>query len=329
MQSQWVLIFILFVSVVHAQIKDPFASPAEKTEYKKDFIYITIPLQHIYPDHAASWLKNKSGALSKVELVNAQYQQKALWFRIRPEHEKRIRELISKIDKQVNQIWLEARIVNVDEGYTKKLGLQLLSHKPASHVEYKGLQMNFPSINNDGLKFPIILAKLSGGVVLDLLLTALENEGHGKVVARPKLLVADGEEANIEAGERVPYHIQTEHGGTSLHFANAVLRLGVTAHVLADKRVLLELQVNQDKVGPLMVQGSPGITTQALRTKVIVAENNTVVLGGIYEEQSSQDNLKIPWIGSIPLIGKLFVNFEKKCNRKELMIFITPKILTE
>lgn len=318
--QKFCLSIILFAWLVCAkgQIKDPFAFSLDRGKLDEDIIYLTLPLKHIAPDKAAAWIKNQSGTLSKNELVNELYDQKALWIKIHKDRIHNLRQLIEKIDKPLPQVWIEARIVNVDEAYAHKLGLELSTYKN---------QLNMSSITKEGVNFPIVLAKLGSHVMLDLLLRALEEEGHGKVIARPKLLVSDGQVANIESGERVPYQVQTEHGGTSLHFANAVLRLGVTPHVLADKRILLDLQVNQDKVGSLIVHGSPGITTQALQTTVIIPEKNTVVLGGIYEEKFKNDQQHIPWLAFIPLIGKLFGYEAQELNRKELMIFITPRLV--
>lgn len=313
-----IIILLSWLSCATAQIKDPFALSLDRERFDEDIIYLTLPLKHIAPDKAAAWIKNQSGTLSKNELVNELYDQKALWIKIHKDRIQHLRQIIQKIDKPLTQVWIEARIVNVDEAYAHQLGLELTS--------YKG-QPSGLSLTKDGLNFPIVLARLGSHVVLDLLLRALEEEGHGKVIARPKLLVSDGQVANIESGERVPYQVQTEHGGTSLHFANAVLRLGVTPHVLADKRILLDLQVNQDKVGALMVHGSPGITTQALQTTVIIPEKNTVVLGGIYEEKFKSDQQHVPWLAYIPLVGKLFGRKSQEVNRKELMIFITPRLL--
>ncbi len=318
-KSTLIVLLFCWVLGVRAQIKDPFIFSSDREKSDDDLIYLMLPLKHIAPDKAASWIKNQSGTLSKNEIVNALYDQKALWIKIHKDHAQELRKLIEKIDRPVSQVWIEARIVNVDEGYARKLGIDLSSYKD---------QINTPSITQQGLNFPIVLAKLGSGAMLDLLLSALEQEGHGRVIARPKLLVADGQAANIESGERVPYQVQTEHGGTSLHFANAVLRLGVSPHILADKRIQLDLQVNQDKVGSLVVHGSPGITTQALQTTVVVPEKNTVVLGGIYEEKLKNDSQTVPWLACIPIIGKLFGHQEREFNRKELMIFITPRLVT-
>lgn len=162
---------------------------------------------------------------------------------------------------------------------------------------------------------------------LDLELAALESEGRGKVISSPKLLTADRQAAYIESGAEIPYQEKTKRGDTSITFKKAVLSLKVTPEIVAEDTVNLLLQLNQDKVSQLTVNGVPVIDTRKIQTQALVRNGETIVLGGIYEWSKSNNIIGIPVLGKIPLLGLLFRKQETKMERKELLIFVTPRIV--
>ncbi len=231
------------------------------------------------------------------------------------------------------QVQIEARIVNIDEDFTKELGLEFGTRFGDGGNETSGgLNMDLPSINNDGNKitpgrFEFNLAKLSNNILLDTELSAIESEGHGKIISRPKLITLNRKPAYIDSGEDIPYQERTGEGNTNVNFKKAVLSLKVTPIIVSAHKILLNINVNQDKVSPITVQGVPAIDTREIKTQVVVGNNETVVLGGIYEQ--TQDNVvsKVPILSAIPLLGRIFTYKQAENERKELLIFITPRIV--
>ena len=219
------------------------------------------------------------------------------------------KKIINKIDVPTKQISIEARIVSADENFVRDLGLE------------------FSTKMQPGL-FNFTLAKLDNEVILDLELQALENEGRGKVISSPKLITTERESAYIESGSEIPYQEKTKEGDTSIAFKKAVLSLKVTPEVAADNKINLNLQLNQDKVSQLSVGGVPAIDTRQIQTQVLANNGQTIVLGGIYEWSKSNNVIRIPFLGKIPLFGALFRSQEIKSERKELLMFITPKIVS-
>jgi type IV pilus assembly protein PilQ len=142
------------------------------------------------------------------------------------------------------------------------------------------------------------------------------------------LFTANQQTASIESGEEIPYQEISKSGGTGIAFKKAVLSLKVTPQIMPGNRVLLQLQVNQDKPSNRMVLGVPAISTRQMSTNILVKNGETVVLGGIYEENKENGQQRIPFLGKIPAIGWLFKQFSVTENKRELLIFVTPKIIT-
>lgn len=174
--------------------------------------------------------------------------------------------------------------------------------------------------------FGLTIAKLPGGTILDLELQALESEGLGKIVASPRLVTSNQQMAYIESGEEIPYQQSTSSGAASIAFKKAVLRLEVTPQITPDDHIIMDLKVNQDSRG-VETAGVPAINTRELHTKVLVDNGETVVLGGIYQQNKNSQKDSIPFFGKLPLIGWLFRNENNSDQRSELMIFVTPKII--
>ena len=178
------------------------------------------------------------------------------------------------------------------------------------------------------------LAVLESNYLVDLELSALEAEGRGEIVSTPRVITANQKEANIEQGVEIPYQQSASSGATTVQFKKAVLSLTVTPQITPDNNIIMDLRVHKDNVGEIISTGGlggtvPSIDTRAVETQVLVADGQTVVLGGIYETERRETITKVPFLGDIPFAGALFRNKQRLNNKAELLIFVTPRILDE
>ncbi|MEQ8663378.1 MAG: type IV pilus secretin PilQ, partial [Gammaproteobacteria bacterium] len=157
---------------------------------------------------------------------------------------------------------------------------------------------------------------------------ALQAEGKGEVISAPRVITANQREAVIEAGTEIPFQQATSSGATAVQFKKAVLSLRVTPQITPDDRIIMELAVNKDAVGQVF-NGIPSIDTQEVTTEVLVDNGETVVLGGIYESTSRDDVTSVPFFGELPYLGRLFKRTSTRTDKQELLVFVTPKILSE
>jgi len=178
------------------------------------------------------------------------------------------------------------------------------------------------------------LAVLESDYLVDLELTALEAEGRGEIVSTPRVITANQKEARIEQGVEIPYQQSASSGATTIQFKKAVLSLTVTPQITPDNNIIMDLLVHKDNVGDIISTGGlggtvPSIDTRAVETQVLVADGQTVVLGGIYETERRETINKVPFLGDIPVLGRLFKSTQRVDNKAELLIFVTPRILEE
>ena len=173
----------------------------------------------------------------------------------------------------------------------------------------------------------------SNDLFLTAELSALESSGQGEVVSQPKIITGDKQQASIKSGTEIPYQEGAASGATTVSFKEAVLKLDVTPNITPDDRILLDLVVNQDSVGDLVPSGTggliPTIDTTELTTQVLVGNGETVVLGGVFQNEEITQVRKVPWLGDIPYVGTLFKNTANRTSKTETLIFITPRILSE
>jgi len=190
--------------------------------------------------------------------------------------------------------------------------------------------VNVP-ISNPAGRFSI--AVLETEYLVDLELTALESEGRSEIVSTPRVITANQKEARIEQGVEIPYQESASSGATTTQFKKAVLSLTVTPQITPDDNIIMDLRVSKDNVGELVASATggfvPSIDTRAVETQVLVNDGQTVVLGGIYETVRRDTVNKVPFLGDIPGVGFLFRSTQKVSNKAELLIFVTPRILTE
>lgn len=260
------------------------------------------------------------------------------------------RSIIEALDVPVRQVLIESRMVTVRDNVDEQLGVRWGFTGNASDGATSGsligaditnqgvipsdisnrLNVNLP-VSNPAGRIGFQIASLLDGNILDLELSALESENKGEIIASPRITVANQQEAYIEQGTEIPYVQATSSGATSVEFKKAVLSLRVTPHITPDNRIILNLVVTQDTRGET-VQTSTGpavaIDTQEISTQVLVENGETIVLGGIFQQVSTSDQSKVPLFGDLPLIGKFFSTSATIEEKRELLIFVTPKIIT-
>ena len=276
-------------------------------------------VRYVSADNVAKILKS-SGILSSYGRVEAEASSNLLMVADTSDKLAAIKQLLKQIDVPAKQVLIEARVVSADDSFLQELGLELQNAKINFSQEGSSL------IASPHHPFNFAVAKFGNNKLLDVQLTALEDRGRGKVISRPRLVVADRQAAYIETGTEIPYQEKTKEGNTSVAFKKAVLSLKVTPEVVAKDAVNLSLELNQDKVGRLVVGGVPTIDTRKIHTQVLVHDSETIVLGGIYEWSNVERTNSVPLLGQIPLIKIFFSRKENKMERKELLVFVTPRI---
>lgn len=189
------------------------------------------------------------------------------------------------------------------------------------------LMSNLPVANAFG-NFAFSLFRLPAGLLLNLELSALETDHKGKVVSSPRVTTANQQKAIIVQGTRIPYLQASSSGATNVAFVDAVLSLEVTPQITPDDKIIMDLEVKKDKVGTIL-SGVPSIDTQRVTTQVLVANGETAVLGGIYEQVERSDVDKVPFFGDLPIMGNLFKRKTVQTDKTELLIFVTPKVMDD
>jgi type IV pilus assembly protein PilQ len=201
---------------------------------------------------------------------------------------------------------------------------------PTGDTAANRYNVNMPVANPAG---SLAFLLLGSDYIVDLELSAAQAEGRGEVVSSPRVITANQKEAYIEQGTEIPYQEAASSGATTVSFKKAVLSLKVTPLITPDNRIILDLFVTKDSVGQVVVTSGganvPSIDTRKMATRVMVADGQTVVLGGILETNRSETIKKVPWLGDIPVLGHLFKNTTTINKKNELLIFVTPKILRE
>ena len=269
-----------------------------------------------------------------------------------------IRALIEQVDIPIRQVIIEARIVIASSNINEQLGIRwgggYLNAGSDQFTSVAGDTASVTSLNNQliGGANPIAMptaplvdlgvAEATSGFAVgftstDLFLTAelsaLEASGEGEVVSQPKVITGDKQKASIKSGTEIPYQEGAASGATTTAFKEAVLKLDVTPNITPDDRILLDLIVNQDSVGALVPSGNggfiPTIDTTELTTQVLVGNGETVVLGGVFKNEELVKVAKVPLLGDIPYLGNLFKSTANTQQKTEMLIFITPRILSE
>ena len=273
-----------------------------------------------------------------------------------PSKLEQIQALILKLDIPVKQVLIEARIVEAADSFGKSLGVRLGGRPfnttnnimvgnsyiapnvpPGTTANLGGNVgtnagdfLNLPAVGQNGFQaatFAISLFNSSLTRLLNLEISAAEADGRGKIVSSPRIVTADQVKAIIEQGTELPYQQATSSGATSIAFRKANLKLEVTPQITPEGNIILNVEVNKDSVGRSTANGF-AIDTKRVQTQVLVENGGTVVLGGIYEQSDREDETKVPLLGDIPVLGNLFKQKTRTATKSELLVFITPKVLT-
>lgn len=264
-----------------------------------------------------------------------------------------VQTLLTQLDVPVRQVLIEARIVEADDQFGQSLGVRLgagLAAPLRAHNRVNtlalgatnsataagvvaGNQVNFPAGSagqtlNAPANFAVSLFNAAADRFINLEISALEADGRGKVVSRPRVVTADQTKALIEQGTELPYQTASASGATSITFRKANLKLEVTPQITPDGSVVLEVDVNRDSVGQITPAGY-AINTKHVKTQVRVDDGGTVVLGGIYEETDRRNEAKVPGLGDLPALGWLFKNRDQAQRKSELLIFLTPRVMAD
>jgi type IV pilus assembly protein PilQ len=279
-----------------------------------------------------------------------------------------IQALIAKIDIPVRQVLIEARIVEAEDTFGRALGVKLgavdlrglaggipgykigggnyvqIGGNYVSASKQLGLidetidvvetqMVNLPANagalgTSNAATIALSLFSPTANRLLNLELSALEADGKGKIVSSPRVITSDQTKAVIEQGEEIPYQVATSSGATSIQFKKASLRLEVTPQITPEGSVIMNLDVSKDSRGTLTTAG-PAINTKHAQTQVLVENGGTVVIGGIFTQNDRTNVNKVPFLGDVPVLGHLFRNTTRISDKTELLIFITPKIVTE
>ena len=274
-----------------------------------------------------------------------------------------IRALIARLDIPVRQVLIESRIVIANDDYSREIGSRfgatavgragdngLISttgsntgaNVPVNSFLGNGRQFpvaisnsptdrfnfNLPASGNAGR---IAFALLGSDFLLDLELSALQTEGRGEVVSTPRVITANAKQASIEQGREIPFQQAASSGATTVSFKKAVLSLKVTPQITPDEKVIMDLEVNNDSQGQDVNTGNggtaPSIDTRKVNTQVLVDNGQTVVLGGIYDQSKVDSVSKVPLLGDIPYLGRAFRFDSTRTSKRELLIFVTPRIV--
>jgi len=278
-----------------------------------------------------------------------------------------VRRVILGVDLPVRQVMIEARIVEANDAFSKNLGVKLgyldttgsAGGPPGSRIPGGRILVNGNYLgagegsgqaaitsgsfipNTQNVVLPAAgLNNFAAGTVafsifnqsltrfINLELTALESDGKGKIISSPRVLTADNVEALIEQGTEIPFQQATSSGATSISFRKAVLALKVKPQITPDGNIVMLLDVTKDAVGARVTTGVE-ISTKHIKTEVLVENGGTVVIGGIYEQEDRTDITKVPFFGDLPFVGFLFRNTSTRSAKTELLVFITPRIVSE
>ncbi|WP_213609223.1 type IV pilus secretin PilQ family protein [Pseudoalteromonas sp.] len=258
-----------------------------------------------------------------------------------------VRRMVETLDIPVKQVVIEARMVTVRDNVAEDLGVrwgfsdqqgsdgvsgtlegaETISNGNIPNLSDR-LNVNLP-VANPSASIGMHIAKLANGTLIDLELTALEEENKGEIIASPRITAANQQKARIEQGTEIPYVESASSGATTVSFKKAVLSLEVTPHITPDNKVILNLIITQDTRGDTVQTGTGpavAIDTQQIETQVLVENGQTVVLGGIFQQQIINSTKKVPLLGDLPYVGRLFKSTSEFNEKRELLIFVTPKI---
>ncbi|HEU4949526.1 MAG TPA: type IV pilus secretin PilQ, partial [Candidatus Deferrimicrobiaceae bacterium] len=331
---------------------------AAEVRASQEAVFDTIPVSY---SKASELLVKIKPLASKFGKLDSDDRTNVLIIRDLPQNIEAIKELVSRLDTATPQVLIEARIVEVDTSFVRELGVQWGgSFRDGSDTRFgmTGAQ-GFTGAPNPGdpiiaattnpftptappgnwaVNLPAAIGAGSGGGIafgilrdnlrLDLSLSALEASGKGKIISSPKIVTTDNKEATIEQGTQIPYSTVSA-SGTNTQFVDATLSLKVTPHITPDGRVSMRLIAKNDSQGETGATGQPAINKKMATTEVLIRDGETTVIGGILQISRTENQRGLPWLSKIPVLGYFFRKDTNETRNRELLIFITPKILNQ
>jgi len=357
---------IVYVAPVADLVKQQIAE-LEANQRVRDLVPLEDRVIHLNYADATEMQKildtKNYSLLSARGSTNVDTRTNSVWIRDTPEHVKTITKLVKQLDFPVEQVMIEARIVSVDEGFERELGARFGLSKPgylsgtlaganamagstasgASAVVAgvspftNRLNFNLPATGGGSVlsgstpgSIGLAVAKM-GATFIDMELSALEEQKDLDIISSPQLITSNQQKAYIQTGEEIPYQSATSSGATAVSFVNAVLKLEVTPQITPDNRIILNLVVTNNSAGATIALSGGGsavpIDTEEEGSRVLLNDNQTVVLGGVYKRTKGNTVQRIPFLGRIPLLGNLFKHTDKTTINTELLIFLTPHII--
>lgn len=321
-----------------------------------------IRLRYANAEELANLLKGDSNSLlSSRGSVSAERRTNSLWLRDIPANLRSIRPFIQRLDVPSRQVLIEAKIVSIDKNYARDLGIrwgisgrggktlsgtfsganQALT-QPFSAVTPPTDRLNFnmpaaPISGANPASIALAMTGLGNNYYLDLELSALEEENLASTLSSPRVITSNQQPAYIQQGEEIPYLVSSSSGATAVEFKDAVMSLEITPQITPDDKIMLTIKVMQNTRGQQLVANSlgavspvlpPAINTREVKSQVLLQNNQTVVIGGIFTRDKTNNETRIPFLGKLPFIGALFRNRQIGDRRRELLIFITPRIIT-
>ncbi|MDT8386663.1 MAG: type IV pilus secretin PilQ [Thiogranum sp.] len=303
-----------------------------------------IQVNYAKASDLAALLKSSSSSLmSERGEVSVDSRTNTLLVQDTADKLEQIRRMVARLDVPIRQVLIESRIVLANNDFAKDLGVRFgISHSSTDDDRFlniggtqggtvpgsggEPLLVNLPVLGSTG-SIGMALGKL-GSNVLQLELSAMQMEDRGEIISSPRVITSDQQEASIKQGVEIPYLESSSSGAATVSFKEAVLELTVTPQITPDDRIIMDLFVSKDNIGEIFF-GIPSIDTQNVTTRVLVDNGETLVLGGIYEQESGKEVDSVPFFGQLPAVGWLFRTERNVNDKSELLIFVTPKILKQ
>jgi type IV pilus assembly protein PilQ len=341
------------------QSRQEALSRAAEVKASQEAVFDTIPVSY---SKASELLGKIKPLASKFGRLDSDDRTNVLIIRDLPQNIAEVKALVATLDTATPQVLIEARIVEVDTSFTRELGVQwggtfrdagstqfgitgaqgstgaAIPGEPLNPANQKPFLPSAPPASNFAVNLPAAIGTGSGGGIafgilrdnlrLDLSLSALEASGKGKIISSPKIVTTDNKEATIEQGTQIPYSTVSA-SGTNTQFVDATLSLKVTPHITPDGRVSMRLEAKNDSQGEVGATGQPAINKKKATTEVLIRDGETTVIGGILQISRSENQAGLPWLSKIPVLGYLFRKDTNQTRNRELLIFITPKILKQ
>ena len=256
-------------------------------------------------------------------------------------------DTIKVLDLPTPQVLIEAKIMEISKSYTEELGIQwglagelstgtpgaaVLTQAPSATASTNenfivDLSQTANVAAGSVSGFSLLLGNLVNGTKLNIALEALETQGKGKIISSPKVTTADNKEAKISSGRKIPYQV-TQAEGNSIQFVDAELSLTVVPHITSDDKIYMVIDASKNAADFSKLVGDvPTVTTNETHTEVLVSDGDTTVLGGIYENNKTENKKEVPFFSKIPLLGLLFKSYAESDITTELLVFITPTII--